>query len=96
MRQSSQSNPDGGHLSKLRKSLMLNSFSSNAQSNGIPIEETLEEALIDLYLSVKIRSNDEVSFSKIQKFRSITTTRTYSRKRETNCEKQMPSQYSSM
>ena len=26
-------------------------------------DETIEEALIDLYLSVKIRSNEEVSFS---------------------------------
>ena len=39
--------------------LMLQSFSSN-QTHSIPINETLEDALIDLYLSVKIRSNDEV------------------------------------
>ena len=55
------SNPDVVKQSKLRKSLVLGSFTSQAMSNGIPIEETLEEALIDLYLSVKIRSNDEVS-----------------------------------
>ena len=28
-------------------------------------DETLEEALIDLYLSVKIRSNEEVSLSRL-------------------------------
>jgi len=43
-----------------RKNLVLQSVSS-ATVKSIPIEETLEEALIDLYLSVKIRSNDEVS-----------------------------------
>ena len=43
------------------KNLLLRSLdSSNMKSLSIPIEETLEEALIDLYLSVKIRSNDEV------------------------------------
>ena len=41
--------------------MVLNSISSNVTNSGIPIEETLEEALIDLYLSVKIRSNEEVS-----------------------------------
>lgn len=29
--------------------------------SGANYEETIEEALIDLYLSVKIRSNEEVS-----------------------------------
>jgi len=43
-----------------RKNLVLQSVSS-ATVRSIPIEETLEEGLIDLYLSVKIRSNDEVS-----------------------------------
>jgi len=43
-----------------RKNLVLQSVSSSTVKS-IPIEETLEEALIDLYLSVKIRSNDEVS-----------------------------------
>ena len=43
-----------------RKNLQLQSFSSN-NTNSIPIDETLEDAIIDLYLSVKIRSNDEVS-----------------------------------
>lgn len=39
-------------------------------------EETLEDALIDLYLSVKIRSNEEVSQLKpMTNFRSTTTTR---------------------
>jgi hypothetical protein len=42
------------------QNLMLQSFSSN-QTQSIPINETLEDALVDLYLSVKIRSNDEVS-----------------------------------
>ena len=41
---------------------MLQSLSS-ANSKSIPIDETLEDALIDLYLSVKVRSNDEVSHS---------------------------------
>lgn len=40
---------------------MLQSFSSS-NTHSIPIDETLEDSLIDLYLSVKIRSNDEVSF----------------------------------
>lgn len=45
------------------KNLLLASLdSSNMKSLSIPGEETLEDALIDLYLSVKIRSNDEVSF----------------------------------
>jgi hypothetical protein len=30
-------------------------------AGGNPEDETLEDALIDLYLSVKIRSNEEVS-----------------------------------
>lgn len=47
-------------LMQKKKNLMLNSFSTNPMSQGVPIEETLEEALIDLYLSVKIRSNDEI------------------------------------
>lgn len=34
-------------------------------SEGIPIEETIEEALIDLYLGVKVRSTDDVSPQKI-------------------------------
>jgi hypothetical protein len=43
------------------KNLLLGSLDSSCmKSLGIPGEETLEEALIDLYLSVKIRSNDEV------------------------------------
>ena len=33
----------------------MNAITSQTQ------QETLEEALVDLYLSVKIRSNDEVS-----------------------------------
>ena len=45
-----------------RRNLMLQSFSSN-NTQSIPIDETLEDAIIDLYLSVKIRSNDEVNFS---------------------------------
>ena len=44
-----------------KNNYLRQSHSSNPISNGIPIEETLEEALIDLYLSVKVRSNDEVS-----------------------------------
>ena len=44
------------------KNLLLGSLDScNMRSLSIPGEETLEDALIDLYLSVKIRSNDEVS-----------------------------------
>ena len=42
------------------KNLQLQSFSSQ-NTHSIPINETLEDALIDLYLSVKIRSNEEVS-----------------------------------
>ena len=41
------------------KNLQLQSFSSQ-QTHSIPINETLEDAIIDLYLSVKIRSNEEV------------------------------------
>ncbi len=50
-----------------RKNLVLQSVSS-ATARSIPVEETLEEALIDLYLSVKIRSNEEVSYKKYSKF----------------------------
>jgi hypothetical protein len=44
----------------VRRNLQLQSISSN-NTQSIPIDETLEDAIIDLYLSVKIRSNDEVS-----------------------------------
>jgi len=45
----------------VRRNLQLQSISSN-NTQSIPIDETLEDAIIDLYLSVKIRSNDEVSW----------------------------------
>lgn len=47
----------------VRRNLQLQSISSN-NTQSIPIDETLEDAIIDLYLSVKIRSNDEVSLLK--------------------------------
>lgn len=53
-----------------RRNLMLQSFSSN-NTQSIPIDETLEDAIIDLYLSVKIRSNDEVNFSVLIKITQI-------------------------
>ena len=43
------------------KNLVLQSFDTSKMiSASIEVQETLEEALVDLYLSVKIRSNDEV------------------------------------
>lgn len=53
---------DEGKPSHYKRNLQLDSFSSQ-NSKSIPIEETLEDALVDLYLSVKIRSNDEVSLN---------------------------------
>jgi hypothetical protein len=45
------------------KNLVLQSFDTSKMiSASIEVQETLEEALVDLYLSVKIRSNDEVRF----------------------------------
>ena len=48
-------------INSKRKNLLLRSLDS-INLKSVPIEETLEDALVDLYLSVKIRSNEEVSF----------------------------------
>ena len=63
------------------KNLLLRSFDSSVlQSHDVPIEETLENALVDLYLSVKIRSNEEVSLL-INNFRlTIMTTKNLKKK----------------
>lgn len=43
-------------------------------------QEDLHEALIDLYLSVKIRSNDEVNFQFLIARSILTTSKHYPRK----------------
>ncbi len=55
-----QRSRDEGKVIHYKRNLQLDSFSSQ-NSQSIPIEETLEDALVDLYLSVQIRSNEEVS-----------------------------------
>ena len=49
--------------------------------------EDLHEALIDLYLSVKIRSNDEVKTTSILRSRSINTMKVFSLKKERSYKK---------
>ena len=61
-----QSPTSSQFIRKENKMRLGRQFESQNQSNKE--KETIEDALIDLYLSVKIRSNEEVSQFKIANF----------------------------
>ena len=74
-----QSPTSSQFIRKENKMRLGRQFESQNMSNKE--QETIEDALIDLYLSVKIRSNEEVSeFKILMPIRLTHTTRKFSKK----------------